>query len=211
MDQGPRSGRYAAAVRVGLTGGVASGKSTVSVMLSELGAVIIDADMLAREAVAVGSEGLELVRAAFGDPVIAADGSMDRAAVAAIVFADPDQRRVLEEIIHPRVRARAAQIEQAAPPEALVVHDIPLLVETGQAPDFDAIIVVDAPVETALGRMISDRGMTAEDAQARIAAQATREQRRAVATYLIENNSTLAHLRARVEEVYDDLIGRAGV
>ncbi len=194
-------------MRVGLTGGVASGKSTVSALLAELGAVVIDADLLAREVVAPGTEGLAEVVAAFGEEVLAPDGSLDRPAMGAIVFADESRRRVLEGIIHPRVRARAAEIEASAPQGAVVVHDIPLLTETGQAGAFDAVVVVDVPVEVQVGRMVDLRGMTPEDAQARVAAQATREERLAVATYVIDNGGTLEALRARVDEVHAALAG----
>ena len=194
-------------MRVGLTGGVASGKSAVSKLLEELGAVVVDADVLAREAVAPGSEGLAEVVAAFGEEVLAPDGGLDRAALGEIVFADDARRRVLEGIVHPRVRARAAEIEAAAPPGAVVVHDIPLLVETGQAGGFDAVVVVDVPVETQVDRMVRLRGMRRKDAEARIAAQAPREQRLAAATYVVDNTGTLEELRARVEEVHARLAG----
>ena len=196
-------------MRVGLTGGVASGKSTVSAILAELGAVVIDADQLAREVVAPGTEGLAEVVAAFGEDVLTAEGELDRPAMGAIVFADPEKRRVLESIIHPRVRARAAEIEAAAPPGAVVVHDIPLLAETGQGNGFDAVVVVDVPAEVQVERMTGIRGMTREDAQARIGAQATREQRRAIATYVIENTGSLEDLRTEVERVLDELAARA--
>jgi dephospho-CoA kinase len=196
---------YSRPVRVGLTGGVASGKSTVSAMLAELGAVVIDADRLAREVVAPGTEGLAEVVAAFGSEVLTADGELDRPAVGAIVFADEAKRRVLEGIVHPRVRARGAELEAAAPPGALVVHDIPLLAETGQAGAFDAVIVVDAPPELQVERMLAQRGMTRQDAEARIAAQASREDRRAVATYVIDNTGSLEELRARVAEIVAEL------
>jgi dephospho-CoA kinase len=184
---------------------MASGKSTVSAMLVDLGAVVIDADRLAREVVAPGTEGLAAVVEAFGPGVLTADGELDRPAVGAIVFADDKQRRVLEGIIHPRVRARAAEVEAAAPPGALVVHDIPLLAETGQADAFDAVVVVDTPTELQVERMVGLRGMSREDAEARIAAQATREERRAVATYVIDNTGTLEDLRARVAEIVAEL------
>jgi dephospho-CoA kinase len=197
--------RYCPGMRVGLTGGVAAGKSTVSAMLSELGAAVVDADQLAREVVAPGTDGLAEVVDAFGTEVLAEDGGLDRAALGAIVFADPGRRRVLEQVIHPRVRARAAEIEAAAPPGTLVVHDIPLLVETGQADTFDAVIVVDVPVETQVERMMTERGMGREEAESRVAAQASREQRLAAATYVIENTGSLQELRARVTEVYAEL------
>jgi dephospho-CoA kinase len=191
-----------AAVRVGLTGGVASGKSTVSAILVELGAVVVDADLLAREVVAPGTEGLAAVVEEFGPEVLGPDGGLDRPRLGALVFADPARRRALEAIIHPRVRARAAEIEAAAPAGAVVVHDIPLLAETGQAASFDAVVVVDVPVEVQVDRMVHIRGMSEADARARIAAQADRDARLAVATYVVENTGSLDELRARVEEVY---------
>lgn len=192
-------------MRVGLTGGIASGKSTVSAMLAELGAVVIDADKLAREVVAKGTPGLAQVVEAFGPRVLTAEGEMDRAAVGAIVFADAEKRKILEGIIHPLVRARGAELEAQAGPGAVVVHDIPLLVETGQADRFDAVVVVDVPVETQIERMVRDRGWTEDDARARVAAQASREARRSAATYVIENTGTREDLRQRVTEVFDDL------
>ena len=192
-------------VRVGLTGGVASGKSTVSAILAELGAVVVDADQLAREVVARGTPGLAEVLAAFGPSVLTEDGELDRAAMGAIVFADESRRRTLEGIIHPLVRARAAELEAAAPPGALVVHDIPLLAETGQGSRFDAVVVVDVPTEVQVQRMIDTRAMSREDAEARVAAQATREERLAIATHVIDNTGTREDLRVRVTEVFDDL------
>ena len=192
-------------MRIGLTGGVASGKSAVAAILTELGAVVIDADVLAREVVAAGTDGLREVVAAFGPTVLTPAGELDRPAVARVVFGDESARRRLEGIIHPRVRARAAELEAAAPSGALVVHDIPLLVETGQAGGFDAVIVVDAPVETQVDRMTRLRGMTRDEAEARVAAQATREARRAAATYVIENTGTLEDLRNQVAEVFERL------
>jgi len=197
-------------MRVGLTGGVASGKSTVSAILAELGAVVIDADLLAREVVAPGTEGLAEIVEAFGPEVLTDAGVLDRLAMGALVFGDPERRRVLESIIHPRVRARAAEIEAAAPPDAVVVHDIPLLAETGQGGAFDAVLVVDVPVEIQLERMGSLRGMSREDAAARVAAQASRGDRLAVATYVLDNTGLPDDLRARAAEVYADLRGRGG-
>ena len=194
--------------RVGLTGGVASGKSTVAAMLAELGAVVIDADLLAREVVAPGTPGLAEVVAAFGPGVLTDDGRLDRPAVGSLVFSDPDARRSLEAIIHPRVRARAAEMEAAAPPDAIVVHDIPLLVETGQQASFDAVIVVDVPVETQIERMTTLRGLSREEAEARVAAQATREQRNAAATYRLDNSGTPDDLRELVAKVVEGLRGR---
>jgi dephospho-CoA kinase len=193
-------------VRVGLTGGVASGKSTVAALLEELDAVVIDADELAREVVEPGTPGLAAVVDAFGPGVLAEDGSLDRQALGAVVFADEVARRRLERILHPLIRRRAAEIEAAAPPGVLVVHDIPLLVETGQGDAFDAVLVVDVPVETQVDRMVTERGWTREDAQARVAAQASREQRLAAATYVIDNTGTRDDLRDRVTEVVDLLV-----
>jgi dephospho-CoA kinase len=193
-------------VRVALTGGVASGKSTVAGILEELGAVVIDSDRLAREVVEPGTPGLAAVVDAFGGDVLADDGRLDRPALGARVFADELARKRLEAILHPLIRARAAELESAADPDALVVHDIPLLVETGQAASFDAVLVVDVPVETQVERMVQDRGWTREDAQARVAAQTSREQRRAAATYVIDNTGTHDDLRERVTEVVELLV-----
>jgi dephospho-CoA kinase len=193
--------------RVGLTGGVASGKSTVSAILDELGAVIIDADALAREVVAPGTDGLREVVEAFGRDVLTEDGALDRPAMGTIVFADAEKRRVLEGIIHPRVRERGAEIEASAGPDDVVVHDIPLLAETGQAEGFDAVIVVDVPTQTQVERMVDLRGMTREDAEARVAAQATREERLKIATHVVDNTGTVEDLRRRVTEVYRELRG----
>ena len=191
--------------RIGLTGGVASGKSTVSALLAELGAVVIDADVLAREVVAPGTDGLDAVVAEFGPDVLTPDGSLDRPRLGALVFADPERRQALEAIIHPRVRARAAEIEASAPAGSVVVHDIPLLAETGQAASFDAIIVVDVPTEVQVDRMVRIRAMTEDEARARIAAQAGREERLAVATYVVDNTGSVDDLRARIEEIYAGL------
>ncbi len=195
-------------MRVGLTGGVASGKSTVSAILDELGAVVIDADLLAREVVAPGTDGLAAVVEKFGPDVLGPDGALDRPRMGALVFADPERRKALEAIIHPRVRARAAEIEASAPPGAVVVHDIPLLAETGQAASFDAVVVVDVPVEVQVDRMVRMRGMRPEDARARVGAQASREERLAIATYVIDNTGTLEELREQVEAVYGQLTSR---
>jgi dephospho-CoA kinase len=194
-------------MRVGLTGGVASGKTTVSGMLADLGAVVIDADLLAREVVGSGTDGLAEVVAAFGPQVLTPAGELDRPAVGALVFADGAKRRALEAIIHPRVRARAAEMEASAPEGSVVVHDIPLLAETGQGAAFDAVVVVDVPTELQVERMVRDRGWSAEEADSRIAAQASREDRRAIATYVIDNTGTLLELRRRVSEVYAELRG----
>ncbi len=193
-------------MRVGLTGGVASGKSTVAAILASLGAVVVDADQLAREVVQPGTPGLAAVLEAFGPDLLAGDGGLDRPALGKVVFSDERARRRLEGILHPLIRARAAEIEAEAGPDAVVVHDIPLLAETGQAADFDAVLVVDVPVPTQIERMVADRGMSREDAEARVAAQASREDRLAVATYVVDNTGTREDLRDRVTEVFGLLV-----
>lgn len=194
-------------LRVGLTGGIASGKSTVSALLAGLGAVIIDSDLLAREVVAAGTPGLAQVVDEFGPGVLTPQGELDRPEVGRIVFADPDARRRLEAIIHPLVFERIVELEAGAATDDVVVHDIPLLVESGRADTFDAVIVVDAPVQLQLHRMVTDRGMSPDDARARIEAQATREQRLAIATHVIDNSSTLDDLDQRVRTVWSQLTG----
>ena len=194
--------------RVGLTGGIASGKSTVSAILAELGAVIIDADALARQVVEKGTPGLDAVVAEFGPELLTADGDLDRPAMGALVFNDEAARSRLEAIVHPLVFERIVDLETHAPPGALVVHDIPLLAESGRADTFDAVIVVDAPAEVQVERMLRDRGWSPADAESRMAAQASREHRNAIATYLIENTGTIEDLRRRVTEVFEDLRAR---
>ena len=193
-------------MRVGLTGGLASGKSTVAAMLEELGAVVIDADVLAREVVAKGTPGLAAVVEEFGEELLGPDGELDRPAMGRLVFSDESARRRLEAIVHPLVFERIVELEEQAPADAVVVHDIPLLAENGRAGDFDAVLVVDAPSELQLQRMTGDRGWTEEDARSRIAAQATREERRAIATHLIENTGTREDLRGRVAEVFAEVV-----
>ena len=196
-------------VRVGLTGGIASGKSTVSALLAELGAVVIDADVLAREVVGRDTPGLAAVVAEFGPELLTAEGDLDRPAMGALVFGDAGARRRLEAIIHPLVHARAAELEAQAPPGSVIVHDIPLLAEGGRADGFDVVVVVDAPGDLQVSRMVEDRQWTPEDAAARIAAQASREDRLAIATHVIDNSGTLEQLRARVEQVHAALLERA--
>jgi dephospho-CoA kinase len=196
-------------IRVGLTGGIGSGKSTVSRMLAERGAVVVDSDVLAREVVAPGTPGLAAVLEVFGEGVVTADGELDRAALSRIVFADSEARRRLEAITHPLVRARARQIEAAAPDGSVVVHDIPLLVETGQQDKFDAVVVVDAEVETQLRRLAESREMGPDDARGRISAQASREQRRAAADYVIVNDGSVEDLRRQVDDVWAAITGTA--
>jgi dephospho-CoA kinase len=188
---------------------VGAGKSEATRVLADLGAVVIDADALAREVVEPDTPGLTAVVAEFGPDVLAADGSLDRARLGAVVFADPERRAALEAIVHPLVRRRAAELEAAAPPGALVVHDIPLLAETGQASSFDVVVVIDVPVEVQTERLVRDRGWSREEAASRIAAQASRAQRLAVASYVIDNTGTLEDLRQRVAEVFVELTGSA--
>lgn len=194
---------------VGLTGGIGAGKSEVSRLLVACGAVLIDADRIAREVVEPGTPGLAAVVEAFGQEVLAADGSLDRPRLGSIVFADPDRLAVLNSIVHPLVGARSRELEQAAAEDAVVVHDVPLLAENGLAPLYDVVIVVDASPETQLDRLVRLRGMTEQDARARMAAQATREQRREIADVVIDNDVPLEELERRVKEVWADLVRRA--
>jgi dephospho-CoA kinase len=191
---------------IGLTGGIGSGKSAVATRLAELGAIVIDADAIAREVVEPGTDGLVQVVAEFGPDVLNATGELDRAALGRLVFADPQRRQALERIIHPRVRARSAEIVSTAPDDAVVVNDIPLLVETGQAKNFPLVIVVLAAEDVRVARLVRDRGMTEDDARARIAAQATDEQRREVADIVIVNDGTLDDLRVAVDAAWWDTI-----
>ncbi len=193
-------------MRVGLTGGVASGKSTVAAVLRDLGAVVVDSDELAREVVEPGTPGLAAVVEAFGERVRGADGRLDRAALGGIVFADEAARRRLEAILHPLIRARAAEREAEVPAGTVVVHDIPLLVESGQAEAFDAVVVVDVPVRTQVERMVRERGWSPEEARARVAAQADRAERLAAATHVVDNTGTREDLRERVAEVLAELV-----
>ncbi|MGW7662678.1 dephospho-CoA kinase [Streptomyces sp. NPDC054756] len=196
-------------LKVGLTGGIGAGKSEVSRLLVEHGAVLIDADRIAREVVAPGTPGLAAVVEAFGEDVLAADGSLDRPKLGSIVFADPERLAVLNSIVHPLVGARSRELEEAAAGDAVVVHDVPLLTENGLAPLYDLVIVVDAGPGTQLDRLTRLRGMTEEDARARMAAQATREQRRAIADIVIDNDVPLEELRRRVKDVWEELVRRA--
>ena len=195
-------------MNVGLTGGIGSGKSEVARLLVKHGAVLVDSDVLAREAVAPGTPGLAAVVEAFGESVLDPDGSLNRARLGAIVFADPARRQKLEEIIHPHVRTRAAEISKQAPAHAVVVHDVPLLTEKRLGDLYDVVVVVDAPMELQLDRL-RRRGMSLADAKARIAAQATREQRLAIADYVIDNSGSLAQLRTEVDDLWSILSGAA--
>jgi dephospho-CoA kinase len=194
---------------VGLTGGIGAGKSEVSRLLVECGAVLIDADRIAREVVAPGTPGLAAVVEAFGEEVLGPDGGLDRPKLGSIVFADPERLAVLNSIVHPLVGARSRELETAAAPDAVVVHDVPLLTENGLAPLYDVVIVVDTAPETQLDRLVRLRGMTEEDARARMAAQATREKRREIADIVIDNDVPLEELERRVKDVWAELARRA--
>ena len=190
-------------VHVGLTGGIAAGKSAVARVLQERGALLVDSDALARLVLEKGTDGLAAVQDEFGDRVVTADGELDRVEMARIVFGDEGARQRLNRIVHPRIRAAARRIVAEAGPDAVVVQDVPLLVETGQADAFDLVIVVEAPLEERLRRMVEDRGMSRADAEARIAAQATDEQRRAVADVVIVNDADLGRLASVANQVWD--------
>lgn len=192
-------------MRIGLTGGVASGKSLVAGLLAEWGAVIIDADLLARWAVAPGTPGLQSVADEFGGDVFADDGSLDRPALGALVFADEQARRRLEAIIHPEVRRLAAELEDDAADGSVVVHVIPLLVETGQHDDFDLLVVVDAPPELQLERLMARNDLDEAAATARLAAQATRQQRLDVADWVIDNGGSVRDTERQVDLLWGAL------
>jgi dephospho-CoA kinase len=191
-------------LKIGLTGGIASGKSVVAARLQERGAVLVDADALAREVVEPGTEGLERIVAAFGKDVLTADGRLDRPGLGALVFGNPERLKTLNGIVHPLVRSRAAAITDDAPDDAVVVQDIPLLVETGQGSTFHLVLVVDAPDDVRLQRMQDHRGMTEEAARSRMNAQASREDRLAAADVVLVNSGTVQHLLAQVDRLWVD-------
>ena len=192
-------------LRVGLTGGIASGKSAVADELAAHGAVVVDADVLAREVVEPGTPGLAAVVDRFGPEVLTPDGRLDRPQLGRLVFADAAARRDLEQIVHPAVRARAAELERAAPTDAVVVHVIPLLVETGQADDFDLCLVVDLDRETQLQRLQQRNDLSRDEAEARLAAQASREERLAVADCVLDNGGSRDDLREAVAALWAEL------
>ncbi|MFJ9086367.1 dephospho-CoA kinase [Streptomyces sp. NPDC102384] len=196
-------------LKVGLTGGIGAGKSEVSRLLVERGAVLIDADKIAREVVESGTEGLAAVVEAFGTEVLAPDGSLDRPKLGSVVFADADKLATLNKIVHPLVGTRSAELEATAGPDSVVVHDVPLLTENGLAPLYDLVIVVDASTDTQLDRLTRLRGMSEEDARARMSAQATREKRLEIADIVIDNDVPLERLRERADEVWAELARRA--
>jgi dephospho-CoA kinase len=186
-------------LKVGLTGGIGAGKSEAAKRLAQNGAIIIDADKLAREVVAPGTGGLAEIIQAFGTDVLTADGTLDRPALGAKIFGDDEARKRLERIIHPRVRARTAELTHAAPPDAIVVNDVPLLIETGLQSSYHLVLVIDANQDQRIRRLVETRGMTEEQAAARIAAQATDEQRRRAADVLIDNNGDVGRLRRQID------------
>lgn len=197
---------------VGLTGGIGSGKSEVTKRLGSLGAVVVDADVIAREVVAPGTSGLQQIVAEFGPEILADDGSLDRDKMAALVFATDDARARLNAIVHPLVGAAMIQRTVRAgehDPHAVVVNDVPLLAEGGLHDRYDVVVVVDVDPDTQLRRLVEQRGMGADDARARIAVQASREQRLAIADIVIDNSGDLAALDSRVGEVWANLEARA--
>ncbi|MGY5138535.1 dephospho-CoA kinase [Streptomyces nigrescens] len=192
-------------VKVGLTGGIGAGKSEVSRLLASYGAVIVDADKIAREVVEPGTPGLAAVVEEFGDDVLAPDGTLDRPKLGGIVFSDPEKLKALNAIVHPLVGARSAELEASAGPDAVVVHDVPLLTENGLAPLYDLVVVVDAAPQTQLDHLVRLRGMAEDEAKSRMAAQATREQRLAVADMVIDNDGPLEALEPQVRAVWERL------
>jgi dephospho-CoA kinase len=195
-------------LKAGLTGGIGSGKSTVSRLLAARGAVVVDADLVAREVVEPGSEGLAAVVSAFGEQVLRPDGALDRAALGQRVFADPEARATLNGLLHPRIAARSAQLlaeTEARHPDGVLVHDVPLLVENGLVPAYDVVVVVDTDPEVAVRRLVEQRGMTEVDARARVEAQATRSERLAVADEVVRNDGPEEELAKQVEALWERL------
>lgn len=192
--------------RIGLTGGIGSGKSTVANLFANLGAVVIDADAIAREVVSVGSEGLGALVQAFGPAILHPDGSLNRPALADIAFADPEARATLNAITHPRIGARTAELIADLPEDTILIHDVPLLVELGMQDAYDLVVVVDAPDDVRLDRLVA-RGHTLEDAAARIAAQAPRDVRLAAADIVIDNSGSLQDLTQQVTAAWPSVSG----
>lgn len=196
-------------LKVGLTGGIGSGKSEVSRRLAARGAMVIDADRIAREVVEPGTEGLSRVVALFGTEVLREDGSLDRERLGSIVFSDSERLASLNAVVHPLVGARVAELQSRAAEDAIVVYDVPLLVENNLAPMYDLVIVVDTADDVRLDRLVRLRGMGEADARARIAAQASREERLKAADIVVPNEGSLEELEARVGEVWAELLARA--
>jgi dephospho-CoA kinase len=193
-------------LRIGLTGGIGAGKSTVSSTFGELGGIVVDGDVIAREVVQPGTEGLAALVQAFGSEILLPDGALNRPALAAVAFPDDEKRKTLNGIVHPLVGKRRAELIEAAPADAVIVEDIPLLVESQMAPLFPLVIIVDADPEVRVVRLTQHRGFTEADARARIAAQATEEQRRAVADVWLDNSGTAEELVAAARTLWHDRI-----
>ncbi|MEU3463193.1 dephospho-CoA kinase [Streptomyces sp. NPDC006733] len=197
-------------LKVGLTGGIGAGKSEVSRLLASYGAVVVDADKIAREVVEPGSPGLAAVVDEFGTEVLTSDGALDRPKLGSIVFSDPARLRALNAIVHPLVGRRSAELEAAAGPDDIVVHDVPLLTENGLAELYELVVVVDASPETQLDRLVRLRGMDGGEARSRMAAQATRAQRLAIADVVLDNDGPLEALEPQVKRVWQQLRDRVG-
>lgn len=190
---------------VGLTGGIGAGKSTVASMLAARGAIVIDADAIAREVVEAGTPTLARLVERFGDDIVAVDGSLDRAALAQRAFANEDAKRELEAITHPAIGAEFVRRVAEAPSDAIVIHDVPLLVEAKRGELYAAVIVVEAPLEARLDRL-AGRGVDRDDAQRRIALQAGDDERRQVATWIVDNSGDRAALERQVDEIWSHLL-----
>lgn len=195
-----------ATLSVGLTGGIGSGKSEVLKRLKAHGATVVDADLAARRVVEPGTDGYDAVVKEFGSEVVGPDGALNRAKLGAVVFADPERLAALNAVVHPRVGALMAEWADAAPPGGIVVYDIPLLVEGGADRGYAAVIVVDADEEVRYARLLANRGMSREDAAARMAAQASRQDRLAAADYVIANNGSLEDLDQETDRVWSELL-----
>ena len=193
---------------VGLTGGIGAGKSTVAQLLEQRGAVVVDADAIAREVVEPGTPTLAKLAERFGSDILAADGSLDRAALAAKAFVSDDTKRDLDAITHPAIGEEFLRRVAAAPPDGVVIHDVPLLVESTRGYEYAAVIVVESPLEVRLERL-EQRGVDREDARRRISMQATDDERRKVATWVVDNSGDLAHLEAQVDAIWHELQQRA--
>ncbi|MBG6108125.1 dephospho-CoA kinase [Frigoribacterium sp. CG_9.8] len=198
---------------IGLTGGIASGKSVVAKRLAELGATVVDADQVARDVVAPGTPGLAAIARRFGSRVVAADGSLDRTSLGKLIFTDPDARLALNAITHPAIRRRSAELfvdAECADPHAVVIYDVPLLIEASAEPGyhkFDLVVVVDASSETRLVRLVQLRGHTREEAQQRLNSQATDSERLAIADVVIDSNGTVEETIAQAEALWNGLPG----
>lgn len=193
-------------LRIGLSGGIGAGKSTVSSTFSELGGIVVDGDVIAREVVEPGTEGLAKLVEAFGEDILQGDGRLDRPALAAVAFSDDDKRATLNGIVHPLVGKRRAELIEAAPEDAVIVEDIPLLVESQMAPLFPLVVIVHADEEVRVARLIEHRGFSEADARARIKAQATEEQRRAVADVWLDNSGSADDLASAARALWQQRI-----